>query len=441
VSVDPLFSSAFQLKMRIKFVIIATLCLLARTAAAQPAVEVAPEQEKSQTEQEKSQTRQERSQTEQAKSQTELSRKTPIENPLGGGPATLDSSIGGYGELTLNAPLGNSPGSSVIDLRRLVLFVGHNFTENLRFYSEVEIEHAVSSAEDKGEIEIEQAYLDALLSRRFNLRGGLILVPVGIINVYHEPPTFNGVDRPEVDQFIVPTTWREPGIGIFGELTPTLHYQLYLMGGLNANGFTAEAAIREGHQEASLAHAGDVAVAARLDWEPHSGSVLGLSAYGGTSGNTLGNSVGNVPVGLFEIDSRTRRGGFEARAELAFLLIGDTAALNTALTPMPPETNPALPIPSFAIGGYAELGYDLFRLVAPDSAQTLRFFGRYDFVDTQADVQAPFSARPELRRHVVTMGLTYLPIPQIALKLDCRRHEFGEGPGFNEIASAITWMF
>src|SRR4029077_5408389 len=95
-----------------------------------------------------------------------------------------------------------------------------------RFYSEVEVEHAISSAEDAGEVEIEQAYLDGLVSRRFNLRAGLLLMPVGIINVYHEPPTFNGVDRPEVDTLIIPSTWREPGFIVVGELVTGIGYEL-----------------------------------------------------------------------------------------------------------------------------------------------------------------------------------------------------------------------
>jgi len=421
---SPLASSCtFQMKMSLKIITGVAAALLARTAAAQqPQIEVAPEQEQ------KPQT-------------TTLPRETPVETPLGTGPSIVGSAIGGYGELTLNAPLGDSPGNAIVDLRRIVLFVGHNFTDKLRFYSELEVEHAVSSADDRGEFEVEQAFLDALLSRRLNLRGGLILVPVGIVNVYHEPPTFNGVDRPDVDLVIIPTTWREPGIGIFGELGPTLRYQFYLLNGLNANGFTAEATIREGHQEAELAHAGDVAVVGRLDWEPRAGSVFGLSAYGGTAGNTLANAVGSVPVGLVEADARTRRGGFEARAELAFLFIGDTAALNGVLTPTPPMVNEALPIPSFAWGGYGEVGYNLLQLVAPGSAQNVTLFGRFDYVDTQAGVPTGYMARPEFRRYTGTAGLTYLPIPQIALKLDYRRHEFGEGPGYNEIASAITWMF
>jgi len=198
---------------------------------------------------------------------TALPRETAIENPLNGAAAVTGTAIGGYGELTLNAPA-NSP--AIVDLRRFVLFIGHNFSDRLRFYSEVEIEHAVSSAEDQGEVEVEQAYLDALLTRGVNLRGGLILMPVGIINIYHEPPTFNGVDRPEVDTLIIPSTWREPGFGIFGELSTGLSYQLYLVNGLNAAGFTAETAVADGHQEAMNAAARDFGGVGRLSYEPRS---------------------------------------------------------------------------------------------------------------------------------------------------------------------------
>ena len=165
-----------------------------------------------------------------------LPRESAVENPLGRAPALSGTAIGGYGELTLNAP-SNAP--AVVDLRRFVLYVGHNFNEHLRFYSEVEVEHAIASSSDQGEVEIEQAYLDGLFGRRLNLRGGLIIMPVGIINVYHEPPTFNGVDRPDVDVLIIPSTWREPGFGIFGELATGLNYQLYLVNGFNASGFSA----------------------------------------------------------------------------------------------------------------------------------------------------------------------------------------------------------
>ena len=369
---------------------------------------------------------------------TALPRETAVENPLGRVPAISGTAIGGYGELTLNAP---KSGPSVVDLRRMVLFIGHNFTEHLRFYSEIEVEHAVASSSDQGEVEIEQAYLDGIIHRHFNLRGGLILMPVGIVNIYHEPPTFNGVDRPDVDTFVIPSTWREPGLGIFGELTPGLRYQLYVVNGLNANGFSAEAGIREGHQEAQLANAGDFGAVARLDYEPVLGTDIGVSGYGATSGNTLRDTVGRVPVGLFELDVRTRWRGFTARAEGALLLIGQAGALNRALAAGTMEQMAAGPVSSQSRGGYVEVGYDILRVLARQSGQNLTLFARYDYVDTQARVPDGAVANKELVRHTVTAGTVYRPVPQIGLKLDYRRHEFGEGPGFNELAAAITWMF
>jgi hypothetical protein len=372
---------------------------------------------------------------------TGLPRETMIETPLGRGPIMQGSAFGGYGELTLNKVQG-TPG--VVDLRRLVLYFGHNFSDRLRFYSEVEIEHAIASADDEGEAEVEQAYLDGLFNPRFNLRGGLILMPVGIVNIYHEPPTFNGVDRPLVDTLVIPSTWREAGFGIFGELTDGLRYQLYVVNGFNANGFTADRSIRGGHQEAQLARAGDWGAVLRLDFEPRLGTNFGASAYHASSGNDLGDAVGRVPVTLLEFDARTQLRGFTARAQFAMTFIGDAAALNTeiAAREMMNAPEPAGgPVSAQARGGYAEVGYDLLRLFTPGVTETLTLFARYDYVDTQASVPVGFTTHPEFRRQSGTGGLAFRPIPQIALKLDYRRHFFGAGPSLNEVASAITWMF
>jgi hypothetical protein len=376
---------------------------------------------------------------------TALPRETPIENPMGRRPAIQGSAFGGYGELTLNA-LQDAP--AIVDLRRFVLFFGHNFSDRLRFYSEVEVEHAVASSADEGEIEIEQAYLDALFSGRFNLRAGIVILPVGIINVYHEPPTFNGVDRPDVDTFVIPTTWREPAVGIFGQLTNSLRYQLYVVNGLNANGFTADAGLREGTQEGQLARAGYWGAVARLDWEPRLGTVLGASGYHATSGYHLTSMgptpmdlVGKTPVTLLEADLRTRAGGFTARAEVAVAFIDSAGALDAAFAQAASPDAAPPPVSSRLQGAYVELGYDLLRLLRPGTPQALTLFGRYDWTDTQAAVPAGFTADPALRRRTYTAGLVYRPIPEIGLKLDYRRHEFGAGDGLNEIATALTWMF
>ena len=371
---------------------------------------------------------------------TELPRESAIENPLRQASSASATAVGGYGELTLNAP---ADGPAIVDLRRVVLFVGHNFNEHLRFYSELEVEHAVASSGDQGEFEVEQAYLDGLFTRRFNLRAGLIIMPVGIINVYHEPPTFNGVDRPQVDTLVIPSTWREPGFGVFGELATGLTYQLYLVNGFNANGFTAETGVADGHQEAQLARARDFGAVARLSYEPRLATIFGVSAYGATSGNTLRPIVGNVPVWLFEADARTRMRGFSARGELAFMFIGDAEALNQYF--MSPnataEQMMATPVASQLRGGYLEVGYNILQLALPSTAQDLTLFARYDYANTQASVPAGFAANPEFVRTTFIAGLTYRPIPEIALKLDYGRHAFAAGPGFNELAAALTWMF
>ena len=379
-------------------------------------------------------------------------RETAIENPLRqeASAASARPPSAATGELTLNAP---AIGPSVIDLRRLVLFVGHNFNERIRFYSELEVEHAVASSTDQGEFEVEQAYLDGLFSRHFNLRAGLIIMPVGIINVYHEPPTFNGVDRPDVDTLVIPSTWREAGFGAFGEITQGLSYQVYLTSGFDANGFTAEGGIQDGHQEAQLASASTFGAVARLTYEPMLATIFGLSAYGGTSGSTratspgaasLHDTVGNVPLGLFEADARTRYRGFTARAEIAFLFIGDTGALNTVFTAGPQEQMDAVAVASCSFAA-ATWEVELQRpaaLLAPGTMQDVTAFFRYDYANTQASVAAGFTANPALIRYTETVGLVYRPIPeQVGIKADYRRYEFGAGPSYNEFATALTWMF
>jgi hypothetical protein len=109
--------------------------------------------------------------------------------------------------------------NGVLDFHRFVLIVNHSFSPRIRFVAELELEHAfVEGLEEAGEVELEQAYVDFLLKRSFNVRAGLLLVPMGIINERHEPPVFHGVERPFVDTVIIPSTWFENGAGIHGEI-------------------------------------------------------------------------------------------------------------------------------------------------------------------------------------------------------------------------------
>jgi len=185
----------------------------------------------------------------------------------------------------------------------------------------------------------------------------------------------------------------------------------------------------------------DFGVIGRIDYEPVLGTVIGASAYGASSGNTLSSTVGHVPVGMFDIDARYHHKGFSARGEIAVLLIGDTVALNQALLAGSMDQQSAGPVSSRSQGGYAEVAYDVLRVLSPASEQALDVFSRFDYADTQAAVLGGLTPVPEFRRKSEMVGLVYRPIPQIALKADYRRHWLGSGESFNEIATAITWLF
>lgn len=165
------------------------------------------------------------------------------------------TSVGGYGELHLNLfKNDDDPARAVLDLHRLVLFIAHNFNDRLRFYTELELEHALVATAGgvaiPGSFGVEQAFIDWRIltgtSEALYFRGGAILVPMGIINQWHEPPIFHGVERPLVDRVIIPTTWREGGVGVWGEPIEGLRYEFYVMSGLDASGFTGANGLRGG---------------------------------------------------------------------------------------------------------------------------------------------------------------------------------------------------
>ena len=145
-----------------------------------------------------------------------------------------------------------------IDFHRFVLLFSHSFTDRIRFVGELELEHAlVEGLEEAGELELEQAYIDVLLTRGFNVRAGMMLMPIGIINERHEPPSYYGVERPFVDTIIVPSTWFEVGAGVHGEVGRGWRYRAFLTAPLNAAEFSADEGVREGRQKGANANLGD----------------------------------------------------------------------------------------------------------------------------------------------------------------------------------------
>ncbi len=178
--------------------------------------------------------------------------------------------IGGYAEMHYNNLDNNLDGGDdkdQLDLHRFVLFLGHDFSERTRFFSEVEIEHAlVEGGEDSGEVELEQAYIEHDLTASQRLKAGLFLLPVGLLNETHEPDTFYGVERNNVESRIIPTTWWEGGLALGGEITPGLSYDVAFTSGLKLDADEGQWSIRSGRQKVAEADASDPAYTARLKY-------------------------------------------------------------------------------------------------------------------------------------------------------------------------------
>jgi len=179
------------------------------------------------------------------------------------------TTVGGYGELHYkNLDNQNSGGDDIkeVDLHRVILFVGHEFDERIRFFSELEVEHSqAGEGKSGGEVAMEQAYLEFDLNERMTSRAGLLLVPAGIINETHEPPTFYGVERNPVETQIIPSTWREGGVSLSGSWGQGFSYELMIHSGLEAS-IGSNYQIRKGRQSVREAPADDLAYTGRLKW-------------------------------------------------------------------------------------------------------------------------------------------------------------------------------
>jgi len=172
----------------------------------------------------------------------------------GHGTSSGKTTIGGYGEMHYN----NLDSKKEVDFHRSVLFLGHEFSNKTRFFMEWDLEHA-------GTMELEQSFLEFDISDKTSVKTGVVLIPVGIINETHEPPTFYGVERNPVENKIIPTTWREGGVGISGELAEGWSYDAYLTSGLETSSGDGYA-VRDGRQHVIKAVAEDLAYTGRIKW-------------------------------------------------------------------------------------------------------------------------------------------------------------------------------
>ncbi|MEQ1726981.1 MAG: hypothetical protein ABL982_01260 [Vicinamibacterales bacterium] len=316
--------------------------------------------------------------------------------------------VSGYMDFHVNKELGQD---ARIDFHRFVLLLNHSFTNRIRFVGELELEHAVvEGLEEGGELELEQAYVDFLISRGFNVRAGMMLVPLGIINERHEPPVFHGVERPFVDTVILPSTWFEAGAGIHGEVGRGLRYRAYAMAPLDALRFTADEGIRGGRQKGVDAAARRLAYTARAEYIGVPDLTVGAGFWTGESAFSVPRL--NTAVRIGEVDVRYQRGRTELRGQFAQVGITEAAQLNAAIRG---QTGIQPNIARTLRGFYGEAAYRVWDAGAP---RDLVAFVRYENFDTQYRMPDGIPPLKTLDRDAWVTGVTYYPEPDIAVKVD-----------------------
>jgi hypothetical protein len=341
--------------------------------------------------------------------------------------------VAGYMDAHFNKGAGE-PGRA--DLHRFVLLFGHSFSERIKFWSELEIEHAlVEGGEERGEVALEQAYLDFLVKPWLNVRSGMVLSPVGIINERHEPPAFNGVERPFVETVIIPTTWREMGVGLTGDLGRGVRYRTYLISALDPMGFSAEEGIRNGRSQGFNAPFRNPATVGRVEFSGIRRLTLGVSGYTGVSSSP---AVKVTPrVSIFSFDARYSFRRFDLRGLFASTWITRTRELNLALERLTGFS------PNFAkelLGYYVEPALHVFpRRLRSD----LILFTRYEKYNTQHRMAPGFQPLPEFDRSSLITGVTFKPNADVAIKFD---YVFNRNGGsairpVNGINLGLGWWF
>ncbi len=339
--------------------------------------------------------------------------------------------IGGYGEVHYNQPINKHlKDLGILDVHRMVMFLGYNFSNKTQFVSEIEFEYAK-------ELWVEQMFLQHKINKYINFRAGLLLIPMGIINEYHEPTMFNGVERPIIDNKIAPTTWREIGFGFLGNIMRTkMKYQLYVVNGFNgydANGgvFSGSKSLRDGRQKGSKAYLSSPNCAGKLEFYGVKNLNIGVSGYFGKSQSRLYNNLHRdstvliqkadssvVNISMIGTDIRCNINGIKLTGQLYYTLLGNTEKYNVFTSKNGTNND----LGSSMIGYYAEIGYNVFQTVKNIKTE-LTPFVRYEVYNTHHTVDKNIVKNDKYNNTIITTGLTYTIIKGAVLKADIQFHK------------------
>jgi hypothetical protein len=343
--------------------------------------------------------------------------------------------ITSYGEINYNRPTRASENATA-DVRRFVLGYQHRFDAKTKVVTELEVEHAVSSADDPGEVEVEQAYVERQITPNWAVRAGLFLMPAGLLNENHEPTAFYGVERNFVETAIIPSTWREGGVQLVG----TFDNGVTLQGGLSTSfdlnkwgatsGEGRESPLGSIHQELALAKSHDLAVFGALNWRGIPGLLLGGSLFTGQA--TQAQAVAKARVTLWDLHARWAPGRWDFSTLYSRGTISNTAALNAALV-----GNPTL-IPTSFDGYYVQGAYKAWS----KEDYALAPFVRWEEFNTArgyADLGAGLTPAAARSERVVTLGANLQVAQGIVLKADYQR--FRENADLNRVNLGVGWSF
>ncbi len=347
-------------------------------------------------------------------------------------------SIAGYGEMLYNNYSGRDESGDPVskttqfDFLRWILYAGYRFNDRFVFNSEIEIEHGSTSL--GGSTSVEFAYLDFLVNDHLTLRGGLLLVPMGLVNELHEPTVFIGANRPETERRIMPSTWRENGFGFVGS-AGMFDYRVYVVNGLLGSKFSSDG-LRGGRQKGYKAKSSHMAVVTRVDVNPTPGVFFGGSFYNGGSGQGLTFDGQELDVGtrIGELHAQIQMEGFDVRGLYARASLDDVAELNQALGFT--GTNS---VGATQHGGYLQFGYNLLSRVREDVR--LMPYYRAETLDTQAQVPAGYLRNPGRDRSFHTLGLELKPISNIVIKADYQWKRNRAKTGLDQFNMALGYNF
>lgn len=363
-----------------------------------------------------------------------------------GNAAGSDTSIGGYGEISYNN-YANDSSRNIADMKRFVLFVGHRFNDQLSFNSELEWEHAVASAADQGETEVEQAYINYQFANEMNLKTGLFLMPFGFINQSHEPPVFYGVERNEVETRIIPSTWREGGIGLSGNTEQGLAWEAGIVTGFDTAKFDdASAPLAASHQELQFAKAHDLAFYGALNYRGTPGLTIGGAMFSGDSmqGNTDFKTNTSQPdftgIGgrttLWEMHARWQKNGWDLQALYAKGTIADANRIDDVLLNYNNTSPSARPyVPSAFYGWLMHGAYTVWQR----GEMSVTPFVRHEEFNAQSEMPSGFGADPANADRITTLGLSFKPHPQVVFKADLQKYR--DNPDNNRFNLGLGYMF